>query len=165
MERSVVSEMPRGYRANKLPTSRLSCERDMQRQRTPARIWRRLIATDGVWLSRSSPFGERHGCGESAEAGSPHDDMRPWRDCDISRLATLLWRCQQSSLAGQVRGIYCIHDLARWPDLDQRQEQENNDKIRIDYRQDAVGEPRHAAQRICWHVNLRVRQVGRKNVQ
>jgi len=83
MERSVVSEMPLRYRANKLPTSRLSCERDKQRQRTPARIWRPLIATDGVWLSRSSPFGERHGCGESAEAGAAHDDVRPWRDCDI----------------------------------------------------------------------------------
>ena len=91
----------------------------------PARIWRPLIATDGVWLSRSSPFGERHGCGELAEADAAHDDVRPWRDCDISRLATLLWRCQQSGLAGQVRAIYCIYDLAQcWPDLDQRQEQE-----------------------------------------
>ena len=125
MERSVVSEMPLRYRANKLPTSRLSCERDKQRQRTPARIWRALITTDGVWLSRSSPFGERHGSGELAEADAAHDDVRPWRDCDISRLATLLWRCQQSGLAGQVHAIYCIYDLAQcWPDLDQRQEQE-----------------------------------------
>jgi hypothetical protein len=79
--------MPLRYRANKLPTSRLSCERDKQRQPNPARIWRPLIATDG--LSRSSPFGARHGCGESAEAGAAHEDVRPWRDCDISRLAHL----------------------------------------------------------------------------
>ena len=142
----MVSEMPLRYRANKLPTSRLSCERDKQRQRTPARIWRPLIATDG--LSRSSPFGERHGCGQSAEAGAAHDDVRPWRDCDISRLATLLWRCQESGLAGQVRAIYCIHDLAQcWPDLDRCQEQEYNGKNRFDHRQD-VGEPRHTAQRM-----------------
>jgi hypothetical protein len=89
-----------------------------------------------------------------AAAGRPkpcaaHDDVRPWLDSDISILATLLWRCQQSGLAGQVRAIYCIYDLAQcWPDLDQRQEQENSGKNRLDYRQDAVGEARHTAQRM-----------------
>jgi hypothetical protein len=84
--------MSLGYRVDKPPTwISWLCERDKQRQRTPTRIWRPLVATDGVWLSRSSQFGERHGCGESAEAGAAHDDVRPWLDCGISRVATLLW--------------------------------------------------------------------------
>jgi hypothetical protein len=65
--------------------------------------------------------------GELAETGAAHEDVRPPRDCDISRLATLLWRCQASGLAGQVRAIYWIHDPAQcWPDLDRCQEQENS---------------------------------------
>jgi hypothetical protein len=162
MERSVVSEMPLRYSANKLPTSRLTSERDRQRQRTPPRIWRRLIATDGLSLQVKpiwrAPWLRRVGRSRRRAL----KDARPWRDCDISRLATLLWRCQQQSgLARQVREIYCIYDLAQfWQDLDQRQEQENNGKKskRLSARRRRRA-PTHCTQDVMtW--NCLIREVG-----
>jgi len=113
MERSVVSEMPLCYRADKLPTSCLSCERDKQRQQpTRAGIWCRLVATDGLCLCRQA-----HLASAMAAASRPKPAPRMTtcglRDCEISKLDTLLWRCQKSGLAGQVRAIYCIYVLAQ----------------------------------------------------